>query len=139
MAGGKFVVGVVMKYYETSGGGGATDEEINDRQGTHRPCACELALRRINPPPHGFRNRHIRINVIKRLIHLIELACVAGRSTELGALGFARSDSTTQESGFPRRSEFRVSLESPHCRGIYEEGDQLPTALSSARDVSQPS
>jgi hypothetical protein len=52
----EFVVGVIMDDYWAAGSRGAADQQIDDRQGTYRTCACEPVLRRIHAPPHGFRH-----------------------------------------------------------------------------------
>jgi len=93
----EFVVSVVMQDYEAPGRCGAADQQIDDRQNTHCTGAGESALRRIDPPPHGFRHGHIRVKVTKSLVHLIELVRIARRSTKLGSLWFARSDGTAEK------------------------------------------
>jgi hypothetical protein len=56
------------------------DQQIDDRQGTHRIRAYKPVLRRIDPPPCGFRHGHIGIDVTKHLVHPIELVRIPRRS-----------------------------------------------------------
>jgi hypothetical protein len=85
----EFVVDVVVEDYEAARRRGAADQQIDDRHGTYRTRSCEAVLRRIDPPPHGFRHWHIGVDVTEHLGHLIELIGIPGRSPELDSLWFA--------------------------------------------------
>lgn len=89
MARCEFVVGIVMDDHEAPGRRSAADQQIDDRQCTHRTYGRKPVLGRIDPTPNGFRHGNIGVDVAKSLIHLIDLVDIARRSTELGSLGFA--------------------------------------------------
>jgi hypothetical protein len=69
----KFVVAVIVKDNQTLCRRGTADQQVNNRKRTHCARRRQPVLRRINPLPNGFGHRHIRIDVMKRLVHLIEL------------------------------------------------------------------
>lgn len=99
---GKLVIAIVVEDHQTPIHRGCTDKQIDDRQRASSAHQRESMLRRVDPSPNRFRHWHIRIEIPKRLIHLIEFALVTSRSSKLCPLGFTRPNRSTQKWLVPR-------------------------------------